>query len=109
LVRLYSLGEVLASRPIVTYSEIFIQIDELVRKISIHKLFAHLQTHTLVKLKTSFLGVSVLVEQGNMLSSTSNFRRYSCTSIRSTNMVVKKGTVLDLNATRLWIFRDLLE
>jgi len=41
--------------------------------------FSHRQTdtHTHVKLKTSFLGVSVLVESGNVLSSTSNFWRYS--------------------------------
>jgi len=46
--------------------------------------FAQTDTHTHVKLKTSLLGV----ESGNVLSSTSNFRRYSNTSIRSTNMEV---------------------
>jgi len=46
------------------------------------------QTH--VKLKTSFLDVSVLEESGNVLSSTSNFRQYSNNSIRSTDMEVNK-------------------
>jgi len=48
--------------------------------------FSHRHTH--VKLKTSFVGVSVLVKSGNVLSSTSNFWWYSNTSIRSTNMEV---------------------
>jgi len=51
--------------------------------------FSHRQTHTHVKLKTTFLDVSVLVESENVLSSTSNFWRYSNTSIRSKNMEVK--------------------
>ena len=64
------------------YTVIFIQIGQVFRKISTDKLFrTHRQTdrqtethrHTHVKLKTRFLGVSVLVESGNVLSSTSNF------------------------------------
>jgi len=47
----------------------------------------HPRTH--VKLKTSFLDVSLLVESGNVLRSTSNLWRYSNTSIRSTNMEVR--------------------
>jgi len=52
----------------------------------------HAHTHTHVKINTTFLGVSVLVESGDVLtiSSTSNFWRYSNTSIRSTNMEVIK-------------------
>ena len=80
MVRLYWLGEVLDSTPIATYTVIFIQIGQLFRKISTDKLFrTHTQTdrqtdrHTHVKLKTSFLGVSVLVESGNVLISTSIF------------------------------------
>jgi len=69
---LYWLGEVLDSTPIATYTVIFIRIGQLFRKISTDKLFrTHRQTH--VKLKTSFLGVSVLVDTGNVLCSTSNF------------------------------------
>ena len=102
MVRLYWLGEVLDSTPIASYTVIFIQIGQPFRKISTDKLFCtdrqtrqidktDRQTHTHVKLKTSFLGVLVLVESGNVLtvSSTSNFCRYSNTSIRSTNMEVK--------------------
>ena len=65
MVRLYWLGEVLDSTPIATYTVIFIQIGQPFRKISTDKLFrTHRQTdrHTHVKLKTSFLDVSVLVE-----------------------------------------------
>jgi len=54
------------------YTELFIQIGRLVRKISIDKLFlTDRQTDTNVKLKTSFLDDSVLVESGNVLGSTS--------------------------------------
>ena len=98
MVRLYWLGEVLDSTRIATYTVIFIQIGQPFRKISTDKLFrthtdrqadrqtlthtdtlTHTRTHTLthththVKLKTSFLGVSVLVESGNVQSSTSTF------------------------------------
>jgi len=76
MVRLYWLGEVLDSTPIATYTVIFIQIGQLFRKISTGNFFrTHRQTHTHVNLKTSFLGVSVIVESGNVLlvSSTSNF------------------------------------
>jgi len=76
MVRLYWLGDVLDSTPIATYTAIFMQIGQLFRKISTET-FSHTQTdrhtHTHVKLKTSFLGVSVLVESGNVLSSSSNF------------------------------------
>jgi len=92
MVRLYWLGDVLDSTPIATYTPIFMQIGLLFRKISTDKLFRthrRTDTHTHVKLKPSFLCVSVLVESGNVLSSTSNFWRYSNTSIRSTNMEVK--------------------
>ena len=92
-VRLYWLGEVLDSTPIATYTVIFSQIGQLFRKISTEKLFCtdrQTDRRIHVKLKSSFLGVSVLVESGNVLSSTSNFWRYSNTSIRSTNMEVKK-------------------
>ena len=85
LVRLYWLGEVFDSRPIATYNEIFIQIGQLVRKIFTDKLFRtdrqtdrrtdrhtdkQTDRHTHVKLKTSFLDVSVLAESGNVLIST---------------------------------------
>ena len=78
MVRLYWLGDVLDSTPIATYTAIFMQIGQPFRKISTDKLFrtdrqTDRQTHTHVKLKTSFLGVSVLVESGNVLSSASNF------------------------------------
>jgi len=73
MVRLYWLGEVLDSTPMATYTVILIQIGQLFRKISTDKLFRTTDRHTHVKLKTSFLGVSVLVESGNVLSSTSNF------------------------------------
>jgi len=93
MVRLYWFGEVLNSTPIATYTVIFIQIGQLFRKISTDNFFAHTDrqttiqtdrqtdrqtdgqadTHTHVKLKTSFLGVSVLAESGNVLSSASNF------------------------------------
>ena len=78
MVRLYWLGEILDSTPIATYTVIFIEIGVLLRKISTDKLFrtdrqTDRHTHTHVKLKTSFLGVSVLVESGNVLSSTLNF------------------------------------
>ena len=77
MVRLYWLGEVLDSTPIATYTAIFIQIGQLFRKISTDKLFRthrqrDRQTHTR-QAKNQFLGVSVLVESGNVLSSTSNF------------------------------------
>jgi len=62
------LGEILDSRPMSTYTEIFIQIGKLVRKISTDKLFAETDLYTYVKLKRSFLGVSVLVESGNVLT-----------------------------------------
>ena len=39
LVRLYCLGEVFDSTPIATYTKIFIQIGQLIRKISTDKLF----------------------------------------------------------------------
>jgi len=80
-------GKVFDSRPIATYTEIFIQIDKLVRKISTDKPFRtdrHTQPH--VKIKASFLDVSVLEESGNMLTSTSNSLPCSNTS---TNMDVK--------------------
>jgi len=76
MVRLYWLGEVLDSTPIATYTVIFIQIGQPFRKISTDKLFRtdrQTDRHTHVKLKTSFLGVSVLVESGNVLISTSIF------------------------------------
>jgi len=61
LVRFFWLGEVLDSKPSATYTEIFIQIDQRVRKITTDKLF-RTDTHTPVKLKqNSFLGVSELV------------------------------------------------
>jgi len=72
LVRLFWLGEVRDSRPIATYTEIFIKISLLVRKISTDKL-PRTDRHTHVKLKTCFLDGSVFVESGNVLSSTSNF------------------------------------
>jgi len=87
LVRLYWLDEVFDSTPITTYTEIFIQIGQFFRRYPLTNFFA--QTHTHVKLKPSFLDVSVLVESGNVLSSTSNFWQYSNTPIRSTNMGVK--------------------
>ena len=74
MVRSYWLGEVLDSTPMTTYTVIFIKIVQLSRKISTDKLFrTYRHTHIHVKLKTSFLGVSVLVESGNVLSSSSNF------------------------------------
>jgi len=74
MVRLFWLGEVPDSTPIATYTVIFNQIGQLFRKISTDKLFhTDRHTHTQVKLKTSFIGVSVIVESGNVLSSTSNF------------------------------------
>jgi len=79
--------KVFDSRSIATYTEIFIQIGKLVRKISTDKPFCtdtHTQPH--VKVKTSFLDVSVLEESGNVLTSTSNFLRRSNTS---TNIEVK--------------------
>jgi len=90
MVQLYWLGEVLDSTPIATYTVIFMQIGQPFRKIPTDKLFrTHRQTdtHTHVRLKTSFLGVLVLVKSGNVLSSTSKFCRYSNT-IRSTNIEV---------------------
>jgi len=85
-VRLYWLGEVLDSRPIATYPEIFFQIGlYLVVRYPLRNVFA--LTHTQVNLKTSFLGVSVLVESENVLSSTSNFSWYS---IRSTSLEIKR-------------------
>jgi len=71
MIRLYWLGEVLDSTLIATQTVIFIHIGQLFRKISTDKLFRtgrQTQTHTHVKLKTSFLGVSVLVESGNELN-----------------------------------------
>ena len=49
MVRLYWQGDVFDSRPIATYTEIFIQIGQLVRKIFTDKLFRtdrHTHTHT---------------------------------------------------------------
>ena len=83
MVRLYWLGEVLDSTPIATYTVIFIQIGQPFRKISTDKLFrTHRQTDThtdrhtnthKAHTHTSFLSVSVLVESGNVLISTSIF------------------------------------
>jgi len=58
MVRLYWLGEVLDSTAIATYTASFIQIGQVFRKISTDKLFrTDRETHTHVKLKTSFLGI----------------------------------------------------
>jgi len=61
---MYWLGEVLHSTPIATYPVICIKIGQLFRKISTDKLFrtdrqAHTHRQTHVKLKNSFLSVSV--------------------------------------------------
>jgi len=54
LVRLYWQGEVFDSTPIATYTEIFMQISQLVRKISTDKLFrSDRQTHTYTHTHTS--------------------------------------------------------
>ena len=80
-------GGDLDSTAIATYTVVFIQISQPFRKILTDKLFrTNRRTYTHVKLKTSFLGVFVLVESGNVLNSTSKFCRYSNTSIRSRNM-----------------------
>ena len=103
LVRLYWLREVFYLRQSSKCNEIFIQIRELVRKISTdiffhtdrqtdrqknththtwkNTLLTYIHTHARAKLKSSFLGVSVLAESEHVLSSTSNFWRYSNTSI----------------------------
>jgi len=77
MVRLYWLGKVPDSTAIATYTVILIRIGQLFRKKSTDRFFAQTgrqtDTHTRVKLKTRFLGVSVLVESRNVLTSTSNF------------------------------------
>jgi len=78
LVRPHSLWDVLVSKLIATYTEIFLQIGQLVRNLSLlRNFFTHKDRHTHVKLKTSSLGVSVLVEPRNVLvSSTLDIQWY---------------------------------
>jgi len=66
----------------------------------------HWQTFSHRQLKNSFLDVSVFVESGNVLSSTSNFWRYFNTSIRSTDMEVKYHPSGNVNFNNLGIFQS---